>query len=50
MPESGWLMIKGMAAEVTFYKALFDKLGRQGRLDAGRQVQVRTASRSPGPR
>lgn len=27
MPESGWLMLKGMAAEVTFYKGLFDKLG-----------------------
>ena len=27
IPESGWLMIKGMAAEVTFYKSLFDKLG-----------------------
>jgi protease-4 len=29
MPESGWLMIKGLAAEVTFYKGLFDKLGVQ---------------------
>ncbi len=27
MPESGWLMIKGLAAEITFYKTLFDKLG-----------------------
>ncbi len=27
IPESGWLMIKGVAAEVTFYKTLFDKLG-----------------------
>jgi protease-4 len=27
MPESGWLMIKGLAAEVTFYKGMFDKLG-----------------------
>jgi protease-4 len=27
VPEGGWLMVKGMAAEVTFYKALFDKLG-----------------------
>jgi protease-4 len=27
MPESGWLMIKGLAAEVTFYKGTFDKLG-----------------------
>ena len=27
MPESGTLMIKGLAAEVTFYKAMFDKLG-----------------------
>jgi protease IV len=27
MPESGWLMLKGLAAEVTFYKGLFDKLG-----------------------
>ncbi len=27
MPESGWVMIKGLAAEVTFYKGLFDKLG-----------------------
>jgi protease-4 len=26
MPESGWLMLKGLAAEVTFYKGLFDKL------------------------
>lgn len=29
MPESGTLMIKGLAAEVTFYKAMFDKLGIQ---------------------
>jgi protease-4 len=27
MPENGALMIKGLAAEVTFYKKLFDKLG-----------------------
>jgi protease-4 len=27
IPEGGWVMIKGMAAEVTFYKTLFDKLG-----------------------
>ncbi len=27
MPESGCLMIKGLAAEVTFYKAMFDKVG-----------------------
>jgi protease-4 len=27
MPEGGWLLIKGLAAEVTFYKDLFDKLG-----------------------
>ncbi len=27
VPEGGWLMVKGMAAQVTFYKALFDKLG-----------------------
>ncbi len=27
MPESGWLMLKGLAAEVTFYKSLFDKVG-----------------------
>jgi len=27
VPEGGWLLIKGMAAEVTFYKSLFDKLG-----------------------
>lgn len=27
LPESGTLMIKGLAAEVTFYKSLFDKLG-----------------------
>ena len=29
MPESGMLAIKGLAAEVTFYKKLFDKLGIQ---------------------
>jgi len=29
MPESGWLMLKGVAAEVTFYKKLFDKVGVQ---------------------
>ena len=29
MPESGWLMLKGVAAEVTFFKTLFDKLGVQ---------------------
>jgi protease-4 len=27
VPEGGWLMIKGMSAEVTFYKTLLDKLG-----------------------
>lgn len=27
IPESGWLMLKGMAAEVTFFKTLFDKIG-----------------------
>ncbi len=27
VPEGGWLMVKGMAAQVTFYKTLFDKLG-----------------------
>ncbi len=27
VPEGGWLLIKGMAAEITFYKSLFDKLG-----------------------
>ncbi|CAN5902633.1 signal peptide peptidase SppA [soil metagenome] len=26
MPPQGWLLIKGLAAEVTFYKGLFDKL------------------------
>jgi protease-4 len=26
IPEGGWLILKGLAAEVTFYKALFDKL------------------------
>ena len=29
MPESGWLMLKAVAVEVTFYKTLFDKLGVQ---------------------
>jgi len=29
LPESGWLMLKGTAAEVTFYKKLFDKVGIQ---------------------
>ena len=29
MPEGGWLMLKGVAAEVTFYKKLFDKVGVQ---------------------
>jgi protease-4 len=27
MPESGWLMLTGLRAEVTFYKDLLDKLG-----------------------
>ena len=27
MPESAWLMLTGMRAEVSFYKGLFDKLG-----------------------
>ncbi|HWE39670.1 MAG TPA: signal peptide peptidase SppA [Isosphaeraceae bacterium] len=27
MPEGGWLLLKGLAAEVTFYKKAFDKLG-----------------------
>jgi protease-4 len=27
MPESGWLMLTGIRAEVTFYKDLLDKLG-----------------------
>ena len=29
MPESGSLMLSGLAAEVTFYKGLFDKVGVQ---------------------
>ena len=29
LPESGWLMLKGTAAEVSFYKKLFDKVGVQ---------------------
>lgn len=27
MPESGWLMIRGLAAEVTFFKGMFDRIG-----------------------
>ncbi len=27
LPESGWLMLTGMRAELTFYKELFDRLG-----------------------
>jgi protease IV len=27
MPEGGWLLVKGLAAEVMFYRGLFDKLG-----------------------
>jgi protease-4 len=27
LPESGWLMLTGLQAEVTFYKGLFDKIG-----------------------
>jgi protease-4 len=27
MPESSWLMLIGLRAEITFYKGLFDKLG-----------------------
>ncbi len=29
LPESGFLMLKGTAAHITFYKGLFDKLGLQ---------------------
>lgn len=29
LPESGWLMLTGLRAEVTFYKALMDKIGAQ---------------------
>jgi len=29
MPESGWLMLTGLRAEVTFYKGLLDKIGVQ---------------------
>jgi protease-4 len=29
LPESGWLMLTGVRAEVTFYKNLFDKIGVQ---------------------
>jgi protease-4 len=29
VPESGWLMLTGMRAEVTFFKELFDKIGVQ---------------------
>ncbi len=32
MPESGSLMIKGLAAEVMFYKKAFDKLGVQAQM------------------
>ena len=27
MPESGWLMLIGLRAEVSFYKDLLDKIG-----------------------
>ena len=27
LPESGWLMLKGTSANITFYKTLFDKVG-----------------------
>jgi protease-4 len=29
LPESGWLMLTGVRAEVTFYKELFEKIGVQ---------------------
>lgn len=29
VPEAGWLMLTGLRAEVTFYKALLDKIGAQ---------------------
>ena len=29
LPESGWLMLTGIRAEVTFYKELFEKIGVQ---------------------
>jgi protease-4 len=29
IPESGWLMLTGLSAEVTFYKELLDKIGAQ---------------------
>jgi protease-4 len=29
LPESGWLMLNGLQAEVMFYKELFDKIGVQ---------------------
>lgn len=29
LPESGWLMLTGLRAEVSFYKNLFDKIGIQ---------------------
>jgi protease-4 len=29
LPESGWLMLNGLQAEVMFYKELFDKIGIQ---------------------
>ena len=46
MPESGWLMLKGMAAEVTFYKTLFDKLGVKA--DGSRSANTRLMA-SPSP-
>ena len=29
MPEGGWLMLKGLSAELTYYKKAFEKLGVQ---------------------
>jgi protease-4 len=29
MPEGGWLLLKGLAAEITFFKTMFDKVGVQ---------------------
>ncbi len=53
MPESGWLMVKGLAAEVTFYKNLFEKLGvkadmmQVGEFKGAAEPYTRTAMSGP---
>ena len=44
VPESGWILLTGVRAEVTFYKDLLDKVGVKADI-----LRMGEASRRPRP-